>query len=70
MAKPKSKAEAIQDDEAQYVSPTSDDTAAERYQKVRNQEATMTNEERLKRLREAPSIFDFEADKIEKEGEA
>jgi hypothetical protein len=47
--------------EEQYVSPTSDETLAERYERVRKEEAQMTNEERLRVLRESSSLFeDFE----------
>lgn len=49
---------AIPDDDHLYVSPTSDDTLAERYAKVRAKEAGMTSAELLEALRSTPSLLD------------
>ena len=57
MADPKTKIE-TQDDESQYVSPTSDDSLAERYAEVKEQDKTLSTAERLKRLREGAKLFD------------
>jgi hypothetical protein len=56
MADPKTKIET--DDESQYVSPTSDDTLAERYAKVKAQDKALSTTERLKRLREGAKLFE------------
>jgi hypothetical protein len=57
MADPKTKIE-TQDDEGQYVSPTSDDSLSERYAKVKAQDKTLSTAERLKRLREGAKLFE------------
>ncbi|MBZ0316710.1 MAG: hypothetical protein K8L91_09845 [Anaerolineae bacterium] len=60
---PKTKA-TPKDDDAQCVSPTSDDTLSERYAKVRGKEADMTSAELLETLRSTRSLFDEEAQTI------
>lgn len=47
-------------DDTRYVSPTSDDSVAERFAKVRAKEAEMTSAELLAALRSTPSLFDDE----------
>ena len=58
MVTPKPKVETNQEDESQYVSPTSDDTLAERYAKVKEQDKALNTAERLKRLREGAKLFE------------
>lgn len=52
----------LKDDDSQYVSPTSDDTVAERFKKVRAREAEMTGSELLAALRTNSSLFDDESE--------
>jgi hypothetical protein len=54
--KPK-KQEPMESDDHLYVSPTSDDTPAQRYQKVRKKEAKMSNKEFLAAIRTPSPLF-------------
>ena len=57
MADPKTKIN-TEDDESQYVSPTSVDTLSERYVKVKAQDKALSTAERLKRLHEGAKLFE------------
>jgi hypothetical protein len=62
MAAPKRKTQAVHEEEI-LISPNGD-TTADRYAKAKEQDASLSMEERVKRLREAPSIFDFNAKSV------
>lgn len=57
---PKPTPQEVADDDKLYVSPTSDDTLRERYEKVKALEAEMTDEEILALLRQ-PALFEDES---------
>jgi hypothetical protein len=59
MAVPKNKPETLQTDDETTISPNGD-TTAERYAQAKELDDKLSMEERVKRIREAPSIFDFE----------
>lgn len=51
----------VETPDEEYVSPTSDETLKERYERIRREEAAMTDEERarlLARLREPSDLFE------------